>query len=1036
MTNYLQQELYQKISQSPELFNFIQEAALDGLWYWDLEQPEQEWMNPKFWTLLGFDPKKKKHLSNEWQELIDQEDLRCVQQNLEQHLADPNYPFDQIVCYRHRLGHNIWVRCRGLAIRNDQGVPIRLLGAHTDITDLMLQQEELEKTHRVLQSSEAKFRGLFESSPVGIAMNDYHTGEFLDFNAAINESAGYTRDEFSRLSYWEITPKRYEYQEAQQIKSMEVTGRYGPYQKEYIHKDGTRYPVLLNGFKTTTPEGREVIWSIIQDVSEIENARQQLEETRNLLDSLVNNIPGLTFRCRYDEYWTMLFMTRAIDPLTGYTTDELINNASVSYAELIHPEDSSRLERIIAQSVEENQPWDIKYRVSHKDGSLRWAHERGHALRDKEGKVEYLDGFILDITDQVIAEQELAGHRKLLDNFFNQSVSGFFFMMLDKPIDWQYASAEEQERLLDYALNHLRMTKVNQAMLDQYGALEKDFLGLTYAQFFSAEEIEKGRSILKEIFDQGRVHAETHEQRQDGSLIIIKGDYTGLYDEQGRITGHFGIQQDVTEQKLQEQMLQKAKAEAEAANQIKSEFLANMSHEIRTPINGILGMSELGLKEQDPEKMRHQLQRVNQSGRLLLGIINDLLDFSKVEAGKLELAPQTFRLEQLRDELNSLFKSMASEKGLKFRVIGQPKEIFTICLHGDSQRLRQVLINLVGNAIKFTATGEVTLNMRQQEAHVGPDSMADWFEFFVQDTGIGISSKQQDKLFQAFTQADTSITRQHGGTGLGLVISQRLVRLMGGKDIVLESKPGQGSTFSFALPLRICTAQEVAVFQQTQRQHISHQQPLAGRVLLVEDNEINQEVVVSLLKSLNVDFVIANHGQEAVEKVQEADFDLILMDIQMPVMDGYEATRQIRQLNIELPIVALTAAAMIEDRNKAMSVGMQDHLAKPIEPVQLYNLLTQYLPAEPVQLAIKKPVLLLVCADKEHLKNLAKQAHANYKVRIALNTNQAADLITKGGLDEVWLVETKNSQRAALQSLQELLQKARVHYQYQKCNSC
>ncbi|WP_416885516.1 PAS domain S-box protein [Marinospirillum sp.] len=1011
MTNYLKQELYQKISQSPELFDFIQDAALDGLWYWDLEQPEQEWMNPRFWTLLGFDPAAKQHLVSEWQHLIDPNDLKQVEQNFKRHLADPSHPFDQIVRYRHRLGHTVWVRCRGLAVRNEEGVPVRLLGAHTDITDLMLKKEELTKTYKILKNSEAKFRGLFESSPVGIAMNDYETGEFLDFNAAINEPAGYTRDEFLRLTYWEVTPKEYESQEALQLQSMQATGHYGPYQKEYIRKDGSRYPVLLHGFKTTTPEGREVIWSIIQNISELEEARRHLEDARHQLNSLVDNIPGLTFRCLYDAHWTMVFMTRAADPLTGYSARELINNASVSYAQLIHPEDVPQVDQLVSQAVAKRESWEVQYRVRHKDGSVRWAHERGRALYDQQGKVEYLDGFIQDVTEQVQAEKELRRHQKLLDNFFSQSVSGFFFMMLDEPIDWQGADADQQEPLLDYALQHLRVTKVNQAMLDQYGALEEDFLGLSYQHFFPVSEIEKARHVLKKILDHGRTHAETNELRLDGKQIIVKGDYTALYDEQGLFTGYFGIQQDVTEQKRQEKMLQQAKAEAEAASRAKSEFLANMSHEIRTPMNGILGMSELGLQETDLEKMRHQLVRVNQSGRLLLGIINDILDFSKIEAGKLELDPHPFQLDQLREELTSLLKDLAENKNLAFNVhcqylsmcqsvsqcqtAAQCQKSCTAFLYGDLQRLRQVLTNLISNAIKFTESGEVCLMLTLDKTGL---------ECAVKDTGIGMTLEQQARLFHAFTQADTSITRKHGGTGLGLVISERLVRLMGGGDIQIHSQFGVGSTFSFRVPLRFCTPEEQTQLLMQQQKNTSEYQALSGRVLLVEDNEINQEVTGAMLTQLGVTYAIAANGQVAVEKAQQEAFDLILMDIQMPVMDGYQATQKMRELDQTAPIIALTAAAMIEDKNKALEAGMNDHLPKPIDPHQLYLALAQYLPVKAAPPSNTLPYLLLVCADKEHLKSLVHQVQDEYRIKVALDLQQAEALIGRTSVDLVWLV--------------------------------
>jgi signal transduction histidine kinase/DNA-binding NarL/FixJ family response regulator len=454
-------------------------------------------------------------------------------------------------------------------------------------------------------------------------------------------------------------------------------------------------------------------------------------------------------------------------------------------------------------------------------------------------------------------------------------------------------------------------------------------------------------------------------------------------------------------------MLEQVASQAEAANRAKSEFLANMSHEIRTPMNGILDMSELGLQETDPVKMRHQLERVNQSGRLLLGIINDILDFSKIEADKLELDPHPFKLDQLREELTSLLKDIAKSKNLSFSVNcqylsicqsssqcqkgSQCQQNCTAFLFGDLQRLRQILTNLISNAIKFTEDGEVSITLTLNDA---------WLECAVKDTGIGMTPEQQTRLFNAFTQADTSITRKHGGTGLGLVISERLVRLMGGDDIQIQSQLGVGSTFSFRVPLRQCSAEEQAQLLMQQQEKISEYQTLKGRLLLVEDNEINQEVAGTMLAQLGLVYELAENGKVAVEKIKNQAFDLVLMDIQMPVMDGYQATRAIREFNKSIPIIALTAAAMIEDKNKALEAGMNDHMAKPMNPSDLYRLLSRLLSVTQKE---AQPVLLILCPDKQQLKELAQSAQMDYQVKVAAKFEQAQKLIDQGEIDLVWL---------------------------------
>jgi signal transduction histidine kinase/CheY-like chemotaxis protein len=383
--------------------------------------------------------------------------------------------------------------------------------------------------------------------------------------------------------------------------------------------------------------------------------------------------------------------------------------------------------------------------------------------------------------------------------------------------------------------------------------------------------------------------------------------------------------------------LEEARLQAETATRAKSEFLANMSHEIRTPMNGILGLSELSLNETDAAKLRQQVRKIHTSGRLLLGIINDILDFSKIEAGKLTIDQQPFYLTQLLDGLYSLFVQMGKDKGLALTFA--TKGALAKAYLGDDLRIRQILTNLIGNALKFTPKGSVVVTVELIEILATRHCVM----FSVRDTGIGMTEEQRQRLFQAFHQADTSITRQFGGTGLGLVISDRLVQAMGGGAITVESYPSEGSCFYFTLPMALCSLEQEQQLAASQMQIASQEQQLSGHVLLVEDNQINQEVAKAMLLNIGVRVTIANNGVEAVEQAKAQMFDVILMDLQMPIMDGYEATTVIRQFNTQTPIIALTAAAMMEDKDKALAAGMNNHLGKPIDKKTLHNYLSHYL---------------------------------------------------------------------------------------------
>ena len=394
---------------------------------------------------------------------------------------------------------------------------------------------------------------------------------------------------------------------------------------------------------------------------------------------------------------------------------------------------------------------------------------------------------------------------------------------------------------------------------------------------------------------------------------------------------------------------------AESASQAKSAFLANMSHEIRTPMNAIIGMTLLALKAGPTPRIQDYLHKIQSSSQHLLGVINDILDISKLEAGKVTLEQVEFELERTIENMALLISEKATSKGLRFSVHMAPD--VPRQLVGDPLRLEQILINLASNAVKFTERGEIAVSISVQELRPGQVLL----HFAVRDTGIGLSDAQREQLFQAFQQADSSITRKYGGSGLGLVISKRLAELMGGR-IGVDSKPGVGSSFWFTACLglgRSSTGPQrlggVSDGPQRELADDSAQTPqpptglppadalspaaelLGARALLVEDNELNQEVATEFLQALGLQVDLAENGAVALEMLQQGEYDVVLMDMQMPVMDGLSATRAIRQLPglQQLPILAMTANAMAGDRERCLAAGMNDHVAKPVDPAEL-----------------------------------------------------------------------------------------------------
>ena len=550
------------------------------------------------------------------------------------------------------------------------------------------------------------------------------------------------------------------------------------------------------------------------------------------------------------------------------------------------------------------------------------------------GKENYLLCSAIDITDRLAIEENLKFSEERLSLALDAVDDGLWDW--DIQTGWIYLSPKWYE-ILKYQidevigqmddlikLHHPEDTKMVQFLLDKH--LNR------HTVFYSAEyRFKTGEGKWKWILDRGRVV----QRADDGKPLRMIGTFS-----------------DITQKKDYEKNLYKAKEAAESASQAKSQFLANMSHEIRTPMNGIIGMLSLLVKNSQDDEQKEFAQTAKQSALSLLNIINDILDFSKIEAGKLKLETVSLSINSVVDDVFNILKLQAEQKELAFKF--DVDESIPDFLFGDPGRIRQILLNLLGNAIKFTKKGTVSLNV----SVIDETESIIWISFEISDTGIGIPKEHISKLFETFTQMDSSTTRKFGGTGLGLSIANKLTGMMNGK-ITVKSKPGKGTTFNCIIPLEK-KIKDVSIYLEKKSLKKKELESESGiidinkssqkknQILLVEDNPVNLTFQKRLLEDLGFHVDIAKTGMEAINILENYSYDIILMDIQLPEMDGIEATKIIRDPNStvknhNVPIIALTAYAIKGDQEKFLQSGMDDYVDKPIIPEKFVKTIKKYL---------------------------------------------------------------------------------------------
>ncbi len=928
------------------------------------------------------------------------------------------------------------------------GVIVGSVVSFTDITERKRAEEELLTQHSALESAANAIvittnKGIIQwVNPAFTQLTGYTREEAVGQNPRVLKSGVHDREFFRNL--WETV----------------LSGKVWQGTITNKRKDGVHYQEEMTITPVRAKDGKLTHFvAVKQDITERLRAEQRLRETEAFFRSVLELAPdGLMVA---DEQGIIQLANAQCEKLFGYPSEELIGQP----VEILVPTDvRARHPGLRAAFHHSPNARDMgagrELRGQRKDGSVFPVEVGLSPLPARQGQSAQVAVSIRDISERKRSEQALRQANFLSDMALELTKCGYWHVDYSDP-EYYYQS-ERAAKIAGEVIKPDGRYHLQNEWFARVVEADPELAKVTAQRYQDAIE---GRSPNYDV-----IYA--YKRPTDGQIVWLHAAGSLERDANGKARFMYGVYQDITEIKRMQDELSLSKQKAEEATQMKSMFLANMSHEIRTPMNAIIGLSHLALKTQLTPKQRDYVGKVHNAGTSLLAVINDILDFSKIEAGKLDIESTDFKLDEVITSVTTLTAQKAHEKGLEFLAHVAPG--LPEVLLGDPLRLGQILTNFVNNAVKFTEQGEIRLEIEQVE-RTGEKVQ---LKFAVRDTGIGMTKEQAAKLFQPFTQADMSTTRKHGGTGLGLTISRRLVELMGGR-IWLESEPGVGSTFFFTVWLGVgsatgtgkivpeklsqlrvlvvddnATAREILqeplstvaahvdvaangreAIDAVRRQdatapydivfmdwrmpgmdglqasrHIKSDETLkhhphivlvtafgreevreeaerlqldgflvkpvtksmivdtlvsvfshegdevaaatdseqaarlhGARILLTEDNEINQQIAVELLEGVGATVKVANNGREAVEILskgsQPPPFDLVLMDLQMPEMDGYQATAKLRAdaRFATLPIIAMTAHATMEEKQRCLAAGMNDHISKPIDPGNLYE---------------------------------------------------------------------------------------------------
>ena len=930
--------LQDKIERDRYRMELATDGSTDGLWDWVDVSKDEVWWSKHFFTILGYEENEITPSAATFWSMVHPEDLDLFNALITKTFAE-DLPFSFEFRIRVKSGDYRWVHSRAQVVRGVDGTALRMSGAIQDIHNQKIQAQQLAERTELLEQAESlasMAHWKFDSVSGKVT---WSKELFRIFNR--DPSLG-------EPSYEEILKLYEPRSSALHANAVQRAIEHGEEYSFILQLEpstfGTRF-IKADAKIAADAAGKTIgIFGTVIDVTERVLREQQLEQEKRRAENALREIEALRSTLNEHALFSVtdcvgriLDFNDAFSELTGYSRAELIGQDPRIFSSGIHPK--SFWEEMW-QTLLAGKAWHGEICNRAKNGEYFWVDSIIAPFKNEFGETEKYVSILSDITARKIAEKQLASERSRLRAFVEHAPAAV--VMLD---------------------SQMRYLAVSQRWLADYGCGHADVIGKSHYELYPNLSDER-RDVHARCLAGAVERCENDRWRPTGrnSDQHLRWEMRPWLEADGSIGGVVMFIQDITEEIRAIEALTDARANADAANRIKSEFLANMSHEIRTPMNGIIGMTGLLFDTQLSSDQLSLLADIDYSAQSLLGIINDILDLSKVESGRLELNPIEFSLPELMAHICSELQPKIKQKRISLQYdfdVSLPTKIYA-----DELRLRQVLLNLIGNAVKFTSDGgTISVTAKYHNNLRGstlPEDNSMLLEFSVTDSGIGIPAEKINTIFEPFTQADGTITRKFGGTGLGLTISKQIVELMGG-TIWATSTLNEGSVFTFtarvmqaqfgarsSLPrsqLTDVTTAEIMTFHRESTR--SQNDP--GVILLVEDNVVNQRLAQRMLENMGYTIEIAVDGQEAVDRftASPSRFSAILMDCQLPILSGFEATLQIRNhidpIGKNIPIIAMTANAMEGDRRKCLDAGMDDYISKPIDRRNVMAVLAKFL---------------------------------------------------------------------------------------------